>query len=553
MSSPARPDRVAVVGAGRLGTALAGALTAAGCQVEGPLGRGATGQGADLVLLCVPDREIEAAAAALAPRAGLLVGHCSGATSLQVLGDHEALGLHPLMTIPASGADFRGVTAAVAGTSDRALAMARSLAAALGMVPVEIGDEDRGAYHAAASVASNFLLTVEDLAERLAATAGLSREHLVPIVRATVENWARDGAAAALTGPVARGDEVTVARQREAVTGRSAADGALFEALVAATRRLAAGIPGGGTARGSAAEQRRPASPVRTVRTVRELRAAVAAGRREGRTVALVPTMGALHDGHLSLIRAARAAHGLVVVSVFVNPAQFTDAGDLAAYPRDEERDTALAAGAGADLVFAPGPAEVYPGGFATTVRVHGVSEPLEGAHRGAAHFDGVATVVCKLLSMTGPDVAYFGQKDAQQVAVVQRMVRDLDLPVRIEVEPTVREPDGLALSSRNVRLSAQERARAVALKRGLDALAAALAEGAGVAEAEAAGRAAMEPFGVRPEYLALVDPATFGPVQDPRGPGEALAVVAARVGPVRLIDNLPIHLPDAAPTPEET
>lgn len=275
---------------------------------------------------------------------------------------------------------------------------------------------------------------------------------------------------------------------------------------------------------------------MRTVRTIADLRGILAAA--EGR-IGFVPTMGALHDGHLTLIRAARAECDVVVVSVFVNPTQFDDAGDLAAYPRDEARDAALASGAGADLLFVPGVAEMYPEGYATTVSVRGVSEPLEGAHRGARHFDGVATVVAKLLIAVAPDVAYFGQKDAQQVAVVQRLVADLGLPVRLAVCATVREPDGLAMSSRNARLTPDERPRALALKAGLDAAAAAVTEGAGPREAERRGVAAMRRLGVEPEYLALVDPGTFTPAEDLTRPG--LAVVAAQVGAVRLIDNLPV------------
>ena len=233
-------QRVAVLGAGRLGTALISSLRDAGWDVEGPLGRGADPRTAGIVLLCVPDGQIADAAAGLTPRADLLVGHCSGATSLDVLGPHEALGLHPLMTVPASGATvFAGATAAVAGTTTRALEAATALASSLGMTPVEIADDARPAYHAAASVASNFLLTLEDLAERLAASAGVPRERLVPMVRATVENWAREGAAPVLTGPVARGDHATVARQRAAVEQLSPADLDLFDAMVAATGRLA--------------------------------------------------------------------------------------------------------------------------------------------------------------------------------------------------------------------------------------------------------------------------------------------------------------------------
>jgi pantoate--beta-alanine ligase len=273
------------------------------------------------------------------------------------------------------------------------------------------------------------------------------------------------------------------------------------------------------------------------VRTVADLRGALRDPRRKGRTIGLVPTMGALHDGHLSLIRAARAANDVVVVSLFVNPAQFDEAGDLAAYPRDEAADTRAAADAGADLLFAPPVDEVYPRGFATTVRVAGLTEHLEGEHRGSGHFEGVATVVCKLLNMAQPDVAYFGRKDAQQAAVIRRLVRDLDIPARIAVCPTVREPDGLALSSRNVHLRGADRDRALALSQALaaaeDAVAAGEREPGAIA---AAGRAAMARLGVEPEYVAVVGPDDLLPVE--RVEGDVLVAVAARVGATRLIDN---------------
>jgi pantoate--beta-alanine ligase len=276
---------------------------------------------------------------------------------------------------------------------------------------------------------------------------------------------------------------------------------------------------------------------MRTARTVAELRAALAVRRRDGRRIGLVPTMGALHGGHLALLERARASCDVVVASVFVNPAQFEDAADLAAYPRDVARDAAVAEGAGVDLVFVPPPDEVYPPGFATAVSVGRVSEALEGVHRGRAHFDGVATVVLKLLNMVQPDVVFFGQKDAQQVAVVSRLVHDLDVPVEIEAVPTVREPDGLALSSRNVHLRGADRNRALALRRGLDAAEAAVAAGARDAPSVVArARAAMAELGVEPEYLAVVHPDSFRPVE--RVNGRALVAVAARIGSTRLIDN---------------
>ncbi|MBV9607111.1 MAG: DUF2520 domain-containing protein [Solirubrobacterales bacterium] len=231
--------RLTVVGPGRVGHAMADALAAAGYEIDGPLGRGADGAGADAVLLCVPDGEIARAAAEIS--AGRLVGHCSGATGLAVLAPHEAFSLHPLMTVTAEGADFAGAGAAIAGNTPGALALARELADALDMQPVEIAESDRAAYHAAASIASNFLITLEAAAERIGATVGLEREQLVPLVRATVENWARLGSERALTGPVARGDEATVARQRNAVAEAAPELLELFDALVSATRALASG------------------------------------------------------------------------------------------------------------------------------------------------------------------------------------------------------------------------------------------------------------------------------------------------------------------------
>jgi len=280
---------------------------------------------------------------------------------------------------------------------------------------------------------------------------------------------------------------------------------------------------------------------VLVVRGAAELERIVADRRSQGDVIGLVPTMGSLHDGHLSLIRRAAADCDLVVVSIFVNPTQFNDPADLVAYPRDEARDLELAQAAGADVVFAPTPAQVYPEGFCTTVRIDGpVTHTLEGAVRGPQHFWGVATVVAKLFSMTRPDVAFFGQKDAQQCVVIRRLVADLNIPVRVEVCPTVREPDGLAMSSRNVRLVGEDRQRALALRAGLDTVQRAVAAGErGVAELERLGREAFAPFGVEAEYFAGVDPVTLHPLERVEGP--ALFVTAAPVGPVRLIDNVTV------------
>ena len=230
-------QRLAIIGQGRLGTALSVALSDAGLRVHGPLGRGADGSGADAVLLCVPDGEIAAAAELIVP--GPIVGHCSGATSLDVLGDRERFSMHPLMTVTRQGAVFAGAGAAISGSTPGALELARGLALALWMHPIEVAEEDRTAYHAAASIASNLLITLEAAAERLAATAGVERELLVPLVRQTVENWAALGGHDALTGPIARGDEVTVAAQRAAIENRTPELLGLFDALADATRAFA--------------------------------------------------------------------------------------------------------------------------------------------------------------------------------------------------------------------------------------------------------------------------------------------------------------------------
>jgi pantoate--beta-alanine ligase len=276
-------------------------------------------------------------------------------------------------------------------------------------------------------------------------------------------------------------------------------------------------------------------------RTKRELREHLEGPRREGRTIGLVPTMGYLHDGHLSLLRAARERCDVVVMSLFVNPAQFGPGEDLATYPRDEARDLELAEGTGVDLVYAPPVEEVYPEGFAAAVEVGGgLTEVLDGApdQRGRSHFRGVTTVVAKLFNVVGPDVAFFGQKDAQQTVVIGRMARDLDFPVEIEVLPTVREPDGLAMSSRNVYLGPEERRRALALSRALRAAESVAASGETHTDAAlAAARAELEGAGVEPEYLEARDAETLAPAAALNG-RPVLIAVAARVGPARLIDN---------------
>jgi pantoate--beta-alanine ligase len=278
---------------------------------------------------------------------------------------------------------------------------------------------------------------------------------------------------------------------------------------------------------------------VRTARTKEQLRAALAPSRRDGLIIGLVPTMGAFHDGHLSLIRAARDRCDVVVVSLFVNPAQFGPGEDLDAYPRDPARDAELAEAEGVDFLFAPEESTVYPEGFSSTVEVAGLTDVLDGApeSRGAGHFRGVTTVVAKLLNIVQPSVAFFGQKDAQQAIVIRRMVHDLDFAVEIEVLPTVREPDGLAMSSRNAYLNADERRRALALSRALHAAEAAGGAGGSLEDALGAARAELRGAGIDPEYLEARDAETLGPIQSFNG-RPVLVALAAQVGRARLIDN---------------
>jgi pantoate--beta-alanine ligase len=275
---------------------------------------------------------------------------------------------------------------------------------------------------------------------------------------------------------------------------------------------------------------------MKTVRTVAQLREEL---RGAARPIGLVPTMGAFHEGHLSLIRAAREQNETVVVSLFVNPAQFGPSEDFGAYPRDERRDAGLAEAEGVDFLFIPAVDEVYPEGFDTTVEVGGLTDTLEGdpAHRGREHFRGVTTVVTKLFNMVGPDRAYFGQKDAQQALVIRRLVRDLNVPVEIRVCPTVREESGLAMSSRNAYLSDEERERAAALSRALRAAEDTVRTGErDAAQVLAAARAELDAVRIEPEYLELRSLEDLSPVE--RVNGSTLLAVAARVGRARLIDN---------------
>ncbi|MBO9622264.1 MAG: pantoate--beta-alanine ligase [Sphingomonas sp.] len=280
---------------------------------------------------------------------------------------------------------------------------------------------------------------------------------------------------------------------------------------------------------------------MQTVRRLEDLREAISAFRAAGERVVLVPTMGALHDGHMALVEAARRAGDRVVVSIFVNPKQFAPNEDLDKYPRREQADSRLLASAGVDVLWMPPVEEVYPEGFATNVSVSGVSDVLDGAHR-PGHFDGVATVVTKLFNQVRPDAAVFGEKDWQQLAVIRRMVTDLDMNIEILGVPTQREDDGLALSSRNLYLLPEDRARAVALPRALGAAERAIAEGSDAGAALAQAREMLAAAGFEVDYVTLVDAETLGEPAEGR-PLRLLA--AARIGGTRLIDNIPVNTND--------
>ena len=277
---------------------------------------------------------------------------------------------------------------------------------------------------------------------------------------------------------------------------------------------------------------------ITTSRTVADLRAHVAPWRKAGKSIALVPTMGALHAGHLSLVTLAKSKADRVVVSIFVNPIQFGPREDFNTYPRDEAGDIEKLRAAGADLVFAPNTAEMYPAGFSTKVSIGDLTEDLCGANR-HNHFDGVATVVTKLLLQCAPDMAIFGEKDYQQLLVIKHLVRDLNVPVEVLGGDIVREKDGLALSSRNAYLSPAERKTAPLLHQTISEVAAALARGEGADAACVAGRFKLEAAGFRVDYIAVRDPDTLKPLSGPVKHARVLA--AAYLGKTRLIDNVPV------------
>lgn len=537
-----------MVGPGRAGLSFAGALTASGWRCVATLGRhddlSSAAEHCDVVLVTVPDDRIADVAAAITPGRAVLV-HTSGAKGLDVLAPHRRrASVHPLMSLPdpATGADKlrRGGVFAVAGDP-----VAEQIVAALGGRAATVGDDRRALYHATAAVAANHLVALCAQVERLAGRAGVPVEAYWDLMETTLENVRRSGPLPSLTGPAARGDTSTISLHLEALPTD---ERTLYLALANEAARLAGRPPHHDPTLAVTAETLAvtPTAPV-LVPTIAELRERLDAERRAGRTVGFVPTMGYLHDGHGSLMRAAAAVNDVVVASIFVNPLQFAPTEDLASYPRDLERDIAVAGANGVHLLFTPGVTEMYPRPMLTTVSVAELSSRWDGASR-PTHFDGVSTVVTKLFNIVGPCRAYFGEKDYQQLAIITRMTADLAIPVEVVGCPIVREPDGLAMSSRNVYLSPPQRAAAVVLRRALDAGTAAILDGMRDPEAVSdvmTAVVAAEPLATL-DYAAAVDPHTL---EVPAALGtHTRLLIAARVGTTRLIDNCGVDTGSSRP-----
>ncbi|MGC0249271.1 pantoate--beta-alanine ligase [Pseudactinotalea sp. Z1748] len=603
-----RPGRlgVGVVGAGRVGAVLGSALRAAGHAVVGlsasstasrdraeamlpgvpVLGVEEVVERSELVLLTVPDDVLADLVSGLATLErfvpGQLVVHTAGRYGTDVLAPAMQRGaiplaIHPAMTFTGTSMDLsRLVGAPFAVTAPGpVLPIAQALVVEMGGEPVALPETSRALYHAALAHGANHLVTLTAQAIRVLGAAGIEDggAMLRPLLSAALDGALRAGDGA-LTGPVARGDGGTVAEHLETLArldaeGTSADVLPTYRTLARATtqRALATGrirtdqaqalmdvLAGAGpNAAGPGEPAPGPTTTARAgasssgpllVHSVTDLRTHLDALGPDVRRAAVF-TMGALHAGHLSLIRTARDLADHVTVTIFINPLQFDRAEDLATYPSTLDADLErLRELGGVDLVFAPAVEEMYPGGV-PQVRVQAgeMGERLEGASR-PGHFDGMLTVVHKLMSLTRADVTVFGRKDAQQLALVRQMVRDLDLDVQVVAGDTVRENDGLALSSRNVNLSPAERAEALRLSGALRAAQRAAEQGAPAGEVLGAAEqvlAEAAPDVVDLDYLELVDPVTMRPHRT--GTGAALLVVAARVGRTRLIDNTEIAL----------
>ncbi|MBW3536144.1 MAG: pantoate--beta-alanine ligase [Actinobacteria bacterium] len=521
-----------VIGHGRAGGSLHRALEEAGWVMLAPLGRdddlSKAAAGVDLLVIATPDAAIEAVAARISPDAQAVIAHLSGSVGPDVLVPHpRRAALHPLVSLPDPATGARrlsgGAWFAVAGDP-----FIRQVVDDLGGKAFEVSDDSRVGYHAAATVAASHLAALLGQVERIAADAGVPFEAYLGLVRATIENVAELGPAAALTGPVRRGDWDTVAAHLSALPEP---ERPAYEAMSASAVLLAgSNVP------------RADVNMLEHV-SVEGFRKALQAERSAGRKVGLVPTMGYLHDGHASLIRRAAAECDVVAVTVFVNPLQFSASEDLGSYPRDLDRDRRIAGEAGAHHLFVPAQEEMWPQGApTTTVAAGAVGEVLDGASR-PGHFDGVATVVAKLFAIAGECQAYFGEKDYQQLLVIQRLASDLALPVAVLGCPTVREEDGLAMSSRNAYLSAAEREVAPKLHQALLAGAGAIADG----ERDPARVSGVMTDLISQEPAFELDYAVAVHAADLSVPArlhdEVRLLVAARLGRARLIDNIGVTI----------
>ena len=520
-----------VVGTGRAGRSLIGALADTNWRYQGGLGRNDdltdAAVGVDAVLITVPDDAIAEVARAIKPTAAVLI-HASGAKTLDVLEPHvQRASVHPLVSLPdpeTGAARLRdGAAFAVAGHH-----LAADLVDAVGGRAIAVEERHRSLYHAAASVSANHLVVLCSQVERIADLIGVPVNLYWELMAATLDNVRRLGARGALTGPAARGDTATVETHLEALIDLSIGDADLYRTLATRAARL------GGVSTAT--------DDVEIVSTVAELRRIIDGHRADGRSIGFVPTMGYLHDGHGSLMRAARAANDVVVASIFVNPLQFAPDEDLDAYPRDLERDGSVAAANGVDLLFVPSAREMYPWGeVLTTVSVAELSQRWDGESR-PTHFAGVATVVSKLFNIVGACRAYFGEKDFQQLAIIRRMAADLSMPVEVVGCPIIREADGLAMSSRNVYLSPDDRAAAVVLRQALDAGERAIIQGETDPTVVASAMEAVvsrQPR-ARLDYVAVVDPASL---ETPDRVGdETRLLIAAYLGETRLIDNCSVR-----------
>lgn len=578
MTAIPRP-RAAIIGPGRLGSLIAISLRTAGYRVAAiaggtDLSRRALADtlggthtydvlsealaAAELVILTVPDRFLTETVTALAKADAFTpahkVVHVSGAYGTEVLelarkAGSEVAALHPAVSVPQIVTDPDVLTNVAWAVTAKAhhVAFAVALVEDLGGTAYLVQNDRRVLYHAALTLASNATAAAIVNARRLLAAAGIDTPDpfLLPLATQSVGFAVRDGVAG-VSGPVVRGDVETLRKHHDALAGD-------VPSVLPAYDRFVEGIVHTVVTANPAVDQdvlfthigapRVPEKPV-VVQDAAVLRDTVRAHQRQGLRVVLVPTMGALHDGHLALVREAKRHGDVVVVSIFVNPTQFDDPDDLAAYPRTLDHDFAKLVDLQDDApayVFVPDLAAVYPNGTPKTqVVVAGVTERLCGAHR-PGHFAGVATIVTKLFTLTGCDVAVFGQKDFQQTAVIRQMVADLNLPVSIVVAPTVREYDGLALSSRNVRLDVDARKTALALSRALAAACVEARKSRGpvpVAACVAAATRVLDEFAAfRRDYVEAVDPVTLQPVSETSG--TVLLAVAGHVGDVRLIDNV--------------